>query len=93
MTDLEKYLFDNIPASGRYVRDIDLMFVPGDEKRVDAALASLVAAGAIKRAGCDIRPMYVRLIGRKAFLTKMERTNAVQYPVASHGAQPAPAGL
>ena len=52
-----------IPMSGIYRIDLlTSMDVAGYERgEVEAALLDLTAKGCIKPAGCDVRPMYIKL--------------------------------
>jgi hypothetical protein len=74
MSRLERTIYNFIPREGRYISDIDERF-RRHRSRTEAVLARFVATGIIKRAGCELRPMYVRMAAAKAFRQSLNLEN------------------
>ena len=65
---LAEKIFDMVPKSGRYERDILFKLINSySQNTVETALAQLCAAGHLRKCGDKIRPLYVRMVTPKVF--------------------------
>jgi len=93
---LERHVYDFIPRPGRYVSDIRVHFaLTADLDLLQEALDELTVRGFIRRAGCHLRPMYVRMKSPTVFYQTTTQENRDGRPSIqpAHGAEPAPAGV
>jgi len=61
-------IFDMVPKSGRYERDILFKLINEyPQKTVEECLEQLCAAGHLRKCGDKIRPLYVRMVTPKVF--------------------------
>jgi len=61
-------IFELVPKSGRYERDILFKLINEfPQKTIEACLEQLCAAGHLRKCGDKVRPLYVRMVTPKVF--------------------------
>ena len=65
---LHEKIFDMVPKSGRYERDILFKLINEyPQKTIEAMLEALCQKGHLRKCGDKIRPLYVRMVTPKVF--------------------------